>query len=321
MGEALDAVKKNLGLEVNPAAKKEGDKPDPLAELEAAIAKVENIEARELLQIKAREIRANMELRAAQAEEKVKELSHRGGAGGEQVNERAKVKQEIVANSLVLLEKGVDPSVVAQYIMGSGAPQVPINLGGGGQQGITITDVMSLMDHMDKSRGGSSELDRILERLTSKVEAIENRGGNNKAEPATHYLIQDGEVKEFHGNAPIVIQPRPAASTVGGDPLDVVQEKNRHEEKMEDIRGTKEYHNKITEIAGDAFENIGRGLASQVMEDAEAGNGGEGAKLEYFVCPEEDCGTRIPVTSETQQITCPKCHGIYSRKPEASEEK
>jgi len=321
MGEALDKVRKNLGLGNNPSGNKEGVKADPLAELEATIAKVENIEARELLQTKARELKANMELRATQAEQRVRELSNRGGAVKEQSDEKAKVKQEIVANATFLLEKGVDPAVVAQYIIGSGGNQIPINLGGGGQQGITITDVMTLMDRVDKNRGTPSELEKILDRLTNKVEALERGDNKQQAPPQVTWLYRHGKLEKIEGGAPVVIEEEATVQNTGGDPLDVVQEKHRHEEKMEEIRGTREYHEKITDIAGDAFENIGRGLASQVMEDAEAGNGGEGTKLEYFVCPEKDCGTRIPVTSETQQITCPKCHGIYTRKPEAQEEK
>ncbi len=98
-----------------------------------------------------------------------------------------------------------------------------------------------------------------------------------------------------------------------GESMESLKEKHRHEERLEELKETREHHEKITSIAGDAFENIGRGLASQVMEGGTEEASGEGSQLEYFLCPEEGCGTKIPVTPETKAVTCPKCHGIYQR--------
>lgn len=312
MGQALDKVKQNLNIGENPPANLEGDKIDPFADLQKAISLVQNSQARELLLSQAQALKADFDLKTAQAQEQIKKLQGQGGVTGGQVDERAKVKQEIVANAVVLLEKGVSPETVGQYLVGSSTSGIPINLGGG-QQGLTITDVLAIMDRMEKKSGTPSELKEILTKLTEEVTAIKKGDGNKPPEPATHYVIQDGAVREYKGNAPIIINQPAAPPTVAGEPLEVVIEKNRHDEKMEELKGTREYHEKITEIAGDAFENIGKGLASQVMEGGAEEAGGEGSQLEYFICPEEGCGTKIPVTPETKAVTCPKCHGIFQR--------
>lgn len=321
MGETLEAVKKHLGLDSNPAANKEGDKTDPFGELQKAISLVQNSQARDLLQSQADALKADFDLRTAKAQEEIRQLKSRGAATGSQVDEKAKVKQEIVAQAVLLLEGGVSPDVVGQYLVGSGTPAVPINLGGGGGQGITMADVMSILSWAEGKKGTSSELEKILEKLTDKVAALERGENKQPPPPSVTWLYRKGKLEKIEGGAPVVIEEEATTPSISGEPLNVVQEKNRHEEKMEEIKGNKEYHEKITDIAGSAFENIGRGLASQVMEDAGAEGAVESGKLEYFICPEPNCGTKIPITPETQQITCPKCKGIYTKKTETPEEK
>ena len=89
-----------------------------------------------------------MELRTERAKEEVRRMKGGGHTGrdGDEADEKIKSKKELIGNSLVLLEKGVDPDVVARYIIGSQGAGYAVNLGGGGQQGLTIADVKTIVE-------------------------------------------------------------------------------------------------------------------------------------------------------------------------------
>lgn len=95
-----------------------------------------------------------------------------------------------------------------------------------------------------------------------------------------------------------------------GASLEVTKENHRHQEKIEEIQTDRAYKEKLGEVISELPERIGRGLAGQIMEGEET-EGGKGS-LDYIICSEEGCGTKIPITSGASQATCPKCGTIYS---------
>jgi len=96
--------------------------------------------------------------------------------------------------------------------------------------------------------------------------------------------------------------------TEGGS-LEVTKETHRHDEKMEEIRTERAYKDKLGEVMSELPERIGRGLAGQIIEGEEAGR--SSGELQYIICTEEDCGTKIPITPGASQSTCPKCGTVY----------
>lgn len=100
-----------------------------------------------------------------------------------------------------------------------------------------------------------------------------------------------------------------------GESLESVKEKHRHEESMEAVKADREYKQKITSIAGDIPERVGRGLAGQVGEEkggSSRKHSSGGDELDSITC--EECGQKIYLTPETQnEVTCPKCGAIFTK--------
>ena len=109
--------------------------------------------------------------------------------------------------------------------------------------------------------------------------------------------------------------------TADGKSLDVMREEHRHNEKIEEIKDQRQYHQELTKIASDIPERIGRGIAGHIGEE-EIGRGsrGSGGGLDSITCTEEGCGTKIYITPETgSQVVCPRCGTVYTRKGEVTE--
>jgi hypothetical protein len=324
MAQAMEAAKKNLGLK-SPGDKENSgkpQKPDSMSELEAAIDLVDNIEAKELLNAKARQVKADLELRAKESEDKAHRYKGNGGEGenGDH-NERTKLKLELTANAMTLLEKGVDPHVVASYILGTSGPQFPINMGGGGGvQGFTVADVIALADKF-RSNGPSAEvlaLQKTIEEMRTELRTLKPTApAGAPVDPMqvhANYLKSVNELVDSLVKAGLVVKPG-AAGTGTGDNIEWEKEKNRHSEKLEEIKETKDYHTGLVETLQDTTERIGEGLAQRAEFGAEEKEGAvakEGLARETFTCP--DCKIKIPIYPETpDQVTCTKCGQIFKR--------
>jgi len=102
-----------------------------------------------------------------------------------------------------------------------------------------------------------------------------------------------------------------------------VKEKNRHDEKMEELKIDKEHKNSIANTLASIPEKIGRGFASQTLgeeekDEPEAGAVAKTAEQEPFKC--EQCGAEFMIPAGALQITCPNCTQadgsptVYTRK-------
>lgn len=320
MGEALDKAKKNLGLKENPDGQAEKEpKPDAMTDLEAAIATVGNIEAKELLQAKARELRAQLELRAREAESRARHIEKDTGAGrdGGDADEKIKAKKELISNSLVLLDKGLDPEVVARYIIGSQGMQYPISMGGGGQQGLTLADIKVIVDMVRGSGGPDPQITATLNQLSETVKGLKPVGSAAPPDPVAMIKAQSAAITEMVNSlveAGLVVRPE---SGGGGKSIEEMKEGNRHLEKMEELKTDKDYKSSIAETLADIPVSIGKGIAKQAREVHGSPAKGQ-TKLETFPC--NKCGAKILVTPETgDTITCGNCGQTYKRGEEKEE--
>lgn len=95
-----------------------------------------------------------------------------------------------------------------------------------------------------------------------------------------------------------------------GTSLEQTRETHRYNERMEELKTDRSYKEKLGDAISELPERVGRGLAGQIMEGAEAS--GSSGEVAYIICTEEGCGTKIPITPGAPQATCPKCGTIYS---------
>jgi hypothetical protein len=95
-----------------------------------------------------------------------------------------------------------------------------------------------------------------------------------------------------------------------GEPIEVVQERNRHDEKMKEIEVESQHKERIGNILAEIPERIGKGITSQIMtEGEEQGTGG----LPTYPCT---CGHKIIIPpGAPASITCSKCGAVYVRGP------
>lgn len=279
------------------------------SELERALEEEEAELAREMRIGRAEETIAKREVRIKE----LRELLKKGGgtmSDEERATKEEKLREEISTTAITLLGKGVDPKIVGQYILGS-TPVTPITVAGGAAapQGLTIKDVKEIMD-MATGNKGEGELKGVLEKLTARVEAIGSRQPPDPIALAQQQAQAIGATYEALKTLGIIKEP--VATTHEGEPLEVVKERNRHEERLEEVRADRAYKQEITEIASGTFERIGRGAAHEILSGREEEGSSGGGELEYLIC---ECGQKIPIMPETgPQVTCPKCGTIYTRK-------
>jgi predicted RNA-binding Zn-ribbon protein involved in translation (DUF1610 family) len=322
-----ELAKKKAGINKSEGADKE---PDAMAELEKAINQVDSEVARDLLRANARRLRANLELQAREAEDRVRRADGGGGSGsGNQDTQGEIMRDRIAANAITLLEKGVPANVVGQYLAGGFAREIPVNFGApqGGQQGLTMADVKTIFDLAKSEKGTDSDLKEILHKMDDRLTRIEQAKPAEKP-PRTWVVVQpDGTVKHIESDEPIVIQPQ-APNT--GKSVEQIKEENRHQERVEEIKNEKEYKQSIAGTLAELPERIGAGLGGRMldaMEPAETATAkavqsstakpaaASSSSMERIKCTAEGCGFDIPYPPEATKVTCPKCGSIYGREP------
>lgn len=315
---AQELANRMRGNKITPAAGEQ----NPLNELEATIAKVENIQARELLQASANRLKAKMELEEKETRQRIRRIEE--GRDDNRDNDgdgdREMTKASIAANALLLLEKGVPPNVVGQYLIGSQLGTIPVGVGGaqGGQQGLTMTDVKAIFEMAKGEKGTDPELKIILSKLTDKVNDIEAKVAAKELQqpPKTTWVIHpDGTKEEVQAGEPVVIKA-PAANS--GKSIEELKEQNRHDEKLEEIATEREYKQTVGKTLSSLPEKIGAGLANAFVEaegppPTPPSQTKVSESVMYFTCPTEGCGYKIPYAPTALRITCPKCKTFYDR--------
>ena len=230
--------------------------------------------------------------------------------------EKAKKEDErkrLLESAKHLIESGMEPTQVGQMLLGLTPTGTPPTVA----QGMGVDDVLKIVN-LVVGKKEADELRGLISSLDKKLDDLAKSGAGKKEEskpvdPIT-FARQQAEAMVAWNKAIKELTPERPPVTEKGEPLEIVKERNRHEERMEEVKGEQRYKEKISETVAEIPERIGRGIAGQISEgEGESGSGA--GELEYLMCTEEGCGTKIPITPETgEQVTCPKCGSIYSRK-------
>jgi len=286
MGELEDRLKTGT-------TNKEPERVELKSELEKALEEEEAELARELRIGRAEEIIAKRESRIKQIREQIGKLGmteeEREEEEKRKAEEELRKKAERIEQAKALysscIEAGGDPKQCAEMVAGL-IPSQPVTPAA--PPATSIKELVEALKTLDELRGSDKTL------TEPKQQAEQTR---------VYYetLKSIGAIKE----------PETTSPTYQGEPLEVIQEKHRHEEKLEELKTERVYKEKLGEVISDLPERVGRGIAGQITEEEEEHSGG----LEYITCIEEGCGTKIYITPETKAtVTCPKCGSVYSRK-------
>jgi LSD1 subclass zinc finger protein len=190
-----------------------------------------------------------------------------------------------------------------------------LNLGGQPNQGLTLSDVLALIDRVNQNQNAKTDpaLTEILRELKGKVEKLEEKVSNPPAPSQKGFIVirPDGSFHEVEPGKPIIVQPQPPPATTGTS-LDELKEQNRHSEEVERIKGEKEYKSSIAETLASIPEKIGEGLAARAAADTETQTAAKTQTApESMQC--DECKTIITIPPGATSVKCPKCNTGYAR--------
>ena len=330
MAEALEIAKKRLGLGDGTVERKpEADGSNAVEALEKAIDQVDNIEARDLLRAKAREMKAQFELRAREAEAQLRGSStatgatvavgERGSAAAADIVREQERKDRIADNAKKFLDAGLDARTVAQYLANADNATIQLAPIGGGQapgqanQGMTVKDVLDIIKLVDERSAKGDPTAAVVKTLTDEFKALRAEMAlGNKPQSAVDRLKEITSTVNALVEAGLVRRPS-ETTVVTGTTIEETREKYRHEEKMAELTTDKWYKEKMADTVAKIPESIGKGIASYFVEGEDAAGGKD--ELESLVC--DTCKTRIYITPETgERVKCPnpKCGQVYVRR-------
>ena len=239
-----------------------------------------------------------------------------------------KQKSVLLSQAKALIDSGMEPKQVGQMLMGltptpSGYP--PVN------GGMTMEDVVSLVTLINGNRS-DTELKETIAKMDKKIEDIaegktKRRHGDDDEDydPLSIATKQAHAMGAWHQTmVSLGVIPSPdeiralrshaAAGSQTRESIEEMKEKHRHEEEMAKLNETKENHKATLNMAADALEKVGKGVASQFL-----GGNGDGEQpaqfndgMEHLKCG--NCGQDIIITPDTgTQVKCPKCGKQYER--------
>lgn len=319
----LEAIlKKEQGGEKPP-----GNSTDLKSTLEAELEGEDNELAKELQRSRAEEIIARRRVTI----ERMRTGQGSADTGGVKSTERGKEWLTDVAQGL--LERGLDPSVVGRtidYLLGNGqAPMVGLPGAPAPAQGMTFTDMKEIFKMGQEANRSDPNITVILSKLTDKIQVLEEKVSAPPQRNSIWVVKPDGTAEEVEPGKPIVIQPPPppAAAANTGDSIEVVRERNRHDEKLEEIKIDKEHKQAIADTLRSIPDALAGGLADYaasrqggglpatrpVPKTAEAAQSGQ----QYYNCTE--CHTPIPIKPGEHEIACPKCKTVFTETPDKKE--
>lgn len=86
----------------------------------------------------------------------------------------------------------------------------------------------------------------------------------------------------------------------------------QHEEKMEELKTDRQYKEGLVGGIADLTESIGMGAGREILKGGSVGSQGNPGELETLTCGK--CGAKIYITPETKtRVQCPKCGEVYTR--------
>ena len=228
--------------------------------------------------------------------------------------DKAEFNVEIGRTAKTMLEMGIPWQAVAQYLIGSSTPQFPVAFGGT-NQGLTLTDVLALVDRMNQNKP-NSELLEILKLMREEIRTIKSTPPPVPLDPLAQIEQTVETVKRLKG---IGIFPEPPPPTVEGEPLEVVKEKNRHAEKMEEIKTERDYKEKLVGVVEEIPVSLGKGWAAETASRSRQGGPSPSSSPDKesgssFQCHNPNCKATIFVPPDIPpRIKCPnpECGMIY----------
>jgi len=271
-------------------------------------------------------VRSAAQLRQAELDARTREINERnrlqvGVAPIQAKDPGMEARKQINDQAVYLLSQGVDPKIVGQILLSSTANVGPnpliVSPSGGGQQGMTMADVLAILDRLEARKGdGNGEITRItaaLDKLTERVERIteDDRAGRYRSvepiDPATN-VKQQVELFKSMGEAMEQFGYVKVSNQSAGENIESLKEKNRHDEELERLKTEREYKEKIGNTLAELPERIGKGISSQLMGvEEEANTGG----LPTYPCT---CGHKIVIPpGAPETLTCGKCGAVYSK--------
>ncbi|GAI77868.1 unnamed protein product, partial [marine sediment metagenome] len=160
-------------------------------------------------------------------------------------NER---KQVLMEQARALIENGMEPRQVGQMLMG--LTVTPATAGSPPTQGMGFDDVMKIVTLVVGKRE-TDELKGIIASLDKKVSELSKGGGGGATayKPLSPMDYAKQQVEYINALKELGLITQTVARTETGEPLDVVREKNRHTEKIEEMKADREYKQDITKIA------------------------------------------------------------------------
>jgi len=324
--DAADEALQCLGV-IRPA--QVAAKKDPIKEMEEFIGTIEDIDKRETMQAKLREIKANAELRAREAEARLRQ-------GGDKVTSTnigtEKPKRWTIAPDGKPIE---DPE--GEYESFAQAYKVAALDAAKAADPTAFFKFLKAEGIIGTKATGSDFTQDLAKRYLDLIEAqITNKGKSTDSQIIADLRSDISTLREEvkQSSDPVVIISKAKALTdglrsaglipvpsAGGTGLEELKETHRHDEKMEEIHAEADYKKILGETISELPERIGRGVGSEILarEGAEepGDSSGGGSRLEYMACTEQVngkvCGTKIPVPPGVSQVTCPSCGTIYTR--------
>lgn len=308
--DAADEALERLGVKKREPV----EHPDPVKDMEDFINSIEDIDKREAMSAKLREIKANAELRAREAEARLRQ----GGKAVTETNTGGK-RWTVVDGKPIEDPEGEYESFAQAYKVAA-------------LEAAKATDPTSFFKFL-KSEGligekttGSDFTQDLAKRYLDNIDALLKGPGKGSSEEVRGEIttLRD-EVRRMSDPVEIIAKAKaltdglrsagliPEPSTGGGGSLEELKETHRHEEKLEELRTEKAYKEKVSSTLSELPERIGHGFAEQLMGAEEEAS--SSSAIKYYTCTEEGCGFKIPITPETgDQVVCGKCGTVYNRK-------
>jgi len=294
-----------------PGEKEKPEQPDLRTTLERELEGEDSELAKELQRTRAEEIIARRRI----AIEAMRSRQPGADTGGARTQERGKEWLTDVAQQL--LERGLDPSIVGRtidYLLGNAqAPMVGFRGDAAPQQGMTFGDMKEIFKMGQEANRTDPAIAAILDKLSQKITDIESRSTRSEASvPKTNYVLvkADGSIQEIEAGKPIILEQKPAT----GEPLEVVKERHRHAEKMEEIGVERTFKEKLADVVEDIPTNLGKGWAAEStlrhrQSNAPPSSPGTGS-VSSFPCTK--CKATIFVPPDMPaQVKCAKCGTVY----------
>ena len=279
---------------------------------------------------------ATLETMALEAENEARRLrgdppKNNGGNGMDDPEQGAEKKVKVMNSAKALIDAGMDPADVGRMLLNMppavNTRQVDAQPTQGGNY---VKDVVSIVDLVVGKRE-DADIKALLVNMNKRLESIESGktklrrrddddddgdGRSRRYDPISQMKQQAEAVKMWQETLEgmgLSQKPGSAAS----ESIEMVKEKNRHEEQLLAVKSHAEYEAKLGETVASIPEKVGQGIGRLFLdgddEEEPAAKGSNAPLMQHVKC---ECGQSITVPPGIKQFTCPKCGSKYEAKDE-----